>query len=391
MSVSTITFFPVDNGSMTLIKLNDTDETTILVDIFIREKADDDDEEIYDVGAYLRKQLKKDKNGRPYVDVFLLTHNDDDHIRGLQKHFHLGPPDDYQEPEDDEEPKIIIHEMWSSYRFWKRASDSNKLCEDAKAFNREMKRRVKLFEENKKIQNAGDRAIIIGKDPEGKTNNITEIVRDIDDIFSIINNKDLSDKLNILVLGPLPQQEDESDEDFSQKNRGSVILQVNVTEKNYSNKIILPGDAEVFVWETLWEKFKNNKEKLEYDILLAPHHCSWHSLSYDSISNSEDPKVSTNAKNALSQAKEGAFIISSSKPIKNDDSDPPSYKAKREYLTIVNKEHFLCTQEYPNEDKVEPIVIKLTESGPQRKSPKSKSKLSTAAIASTGEAFPHGS
>ena len=36
---STITFFPVDNGDMTLIKLSD--KTTILTDINLRESAED--------------------------------------------------------------------------------------------------------------------------------------------------------------------------------------------------------------------------------------------------------------------------------------------------------------------------------------------------------------
>jgi len=387
---ATITFYPVDNGCMALLKLNDSEETTLLIDMYIRTAADDEDEDAYDVAEHLRKQLNTDDEGRPYVDAFLLTHNDDDHISGIQDHFHLGPPSDYQNPEEDEEPKIIIKEMWNSCRFWKRSSNSNKLCDDAKAFNREMKRRVKLFEDKKSVQSAGNRALILCKDPEGKTDDIEDIVRDLDETFSIINERDLKGKLSIKVLGPLPQQKDEADEGFNEKNRGSVILSIRVTEAEYENVLLMPGDAGVFVWECLWNKFENNKTVLEYDVLLAPHHCSWHSLSHDSQSNSDDPQVSDDAKSALSQAKEGAYIISSSKPIKDDDNDPPSHAAKEEYLTVVDKKYFLCTGEYPKENNVEPIVINLTGSGPQRKQPKAKARLAAAAISATGEAFPHG-
>jgi hypothetical protein len=38
---TTITFFPVDNGDMTLIKFGDLDATTLLIDINIRQDADD--------------------------------------------------------------------------------------------------------------------------------------------------------------------------------------------------------------------------------------------------------------------------------------------------------------------------------------------------------------
>ena len=33
---TTVTFFPVDNGDMTLIRLGDVDSTTILIDVNIR-------------------------------------------------------------------------------------------------------------------------------------------------------------------------------------------------------------------------------------------------------------------------------------------------------------------------------------------------------------------
>ena len=48
------------------------------------------------------------------------------------------------------------------------------------------------------------------------------------------------------------------------------------------------GDAEVLIWEKLWEKHKKKPEVLAYDMLLSPHHCSWHSLSYDSRSEKGD-------------------------------------------------------------------------------------------------------
>lgn len=387
MAHSTVTFFPVGekNGGMTLIKLNDTKNTTILVDCSIGDELIAD---YCDVNQELRDKLPTDSNKRPYVDTFILTHRHDDHVKGFINHFHTGPLDDYDD--DADEKKIVIKEMWSSHNFWKPSSASYKLCESAKAFNREMKRRVDLFKEKKAIQSEGDRAIVIGKDPEGRTDDIGDINYDIGDTFTKINNLDISSKLEGFILSPIEQQESEDDECFTDKNRQSVAIQLTVIQGQYRNKLMIAADAECLVWETLWKRYEDKNERLEYDILSAPHHCSWHSLSYDSQSECEDPKVCEDAKKALSQKKDGAFIVSQSRIIQDSDGDPPSQAAKDEYVEIIGEDQFICTNEYPDKKKPEPIEFNLTGDGPQKKSVKEKSKLSVAALASTKEAFYHG-
>ena len=387
MANSTITFFPVGekNGGMIFIKLNDSNKTIILIDCSI---DDDSIADHCDVNQELRDRLPTDSNGRPYVDAFILTHRHEDHVKGFEKHFHLSSIDDYKD--DDDELKIIIKELWSSHNFWKPSSKSYKLCDNAKAFNKEMKRRVDLFETDKEIQEEGNRAIVVGKDSDGRTDELKEINYDIGNTFTTINNRDLSSKISGLILSPIEQQKDEEDDCFTDKNRQSIVIQFTVKQGNYENKILIAADAECLVWETLWNENKNAVNKLEYDILTAPHHCSWHSLSYDSQSEDENPEVSKDAKNALSQNKDGAFIVSQSKIIKDADQDPPSKAAKDEYVEIVEKEQFICTNEYPKEKKPEPLEFNLTSDGPQKKGVKEKSKLSVAALSSTKESYPHG-
>ena len=139
----------------------------------------------------------------------------------------------------------------------------------------------------------------------------------------------------------------------------------------------------------IWKLYQTS-DHLMYDLLLIPHHCSWHSLSYDSQSDDENPQICKDAKSALSQKKDGARVIAQCKPIKDDDDDPPSKAAKDEYLTLVSKDCFYCTDEYPDEKNPEPIEFNLTSAGPQKKGLKEKSKISLAAIASTKESYPHG-
>jgi hypothetical protein len=360
---SKIIFFPVHNGNMTFIKLNDEKKTTLLIDLHVRQGADkENDEDKYDVASHLREYLEYDSKGRQYIDVFLLSHNDIDHIKGVQNHFYLGNIDDYPEKEKS---KIVLNEIWCSSRFWNRDSSSNSLCDDGKAFNKEMKRRVNLFKENKIIQKSGNRAIIICADDETKVEGLETIVRNLDLTFSKVNEIDLSGKLKINILGPLPLQDDEDINKYKRCNRGSVILSITINEGAYKNQILIPGDAECFVWETLYSKFKNNFSALEYDILLIPHHCSWYSIGYKDRFDNDKRKLVRNAFLALSQAKVNSILIASSKAIKESDSNPPHYEAKIEYKKIKNVKEFYCTQEYPNENDVNPIVFDLTEQGPR--------------------------
>lgn len=376
-----IIFYPVDNGNMILLKLED--KTTILVDIHVRKKASDEKEEnFFNVMSHLKENLEKDSQGRYFIDAFALTHLDEDHIRGLQDNFYLGDIDQYNDKNNE---KIIIKETWSSERFWKRATESITLSDDAKAYNKEMRRRANLHKDNREqIQKEGNRAIIIGdeEDDEGYNNIIHKVGRST----SKVNNQ-IKSNFKINILGPLEQQEHEEKENFEAKNRASVILQIEITVSGYVNKILLTGDAEVDAWEYIREKY--NDSLLEYDILCVPHHCSMGSLGRK---NSEDKyDISDDALEALSQAKDGAIIISSSKEILNDDKNPPHYDAKQEYLKIVSSDDdFICTEEYPDSENVEPIVIEFTSGGPQLKSGTSTSKISTASGASSQAIYPHG-
>ena len=119
MSAS-ITFFPVSNGDMTLLKLDNGQN--ILIDMNIRAAADDEDDETPNVAKDLRGRIDRDDDGRLYVDAFLLSHPHSDHISGLRNHFHLGPPKDWKKKDD----KILIREMWSSPVVFRRAEPAAK-------------------------------------------------------------------------------------------------------------------------------------------------------------------------------------------------------------------------------------------------------------------------
>ena len=162
-----IEFFPVDNGDMALLTLESG--STILVDINIRQAADDeDDDDAVDVAQLLRERLDRDSQGRLYVDGFLLTHPDEDHCRGLTRHFHLGKPQDWSKKDD----KILIREMWSSPIIFRRKKDiEGALCEDAEERWSEARRRANLYKSTREKSSIGDgdRLQVLGEDKDGKT------------------------------------------------------------------------------------------------------------------------------------------------------------------------------------------------------------------------------
>lgn len=357
---ASLTFFPVGNGDMTLMTLDN--DQKLLIDINIRKASEDDDDDTPDVISLLREKLDRDSDGRLFLDGFLLSHPDKDHITGLEKHFHLGAPDDWVEDDD----KILICEMWSSPIVFRRASKNLKLCPDAKAWAKEARRRVKLYREEEIIGAEGDRIQIMGEDEDGKTDDILAIVVSVDTLITSLN--DVAAKaFEGRLLAPI-SSDDVDDADKFDKNHSSVIIRFSIRGDGYADKcrFLSGGDAEVAIWEHLWNK--HNKEQtnwLSYDILHAPHHCSWHSLSYDSYSDmGEDAKVNDDARKALSQTRKGAIIVASSKTIDPNDSDPPSDRAKREYVSIADDDEsrFKCVSDIWDEEDA-PLAYEITSSG----------------------------
>ncbi|YAA65632.1 hypothetical protein ACH5Y9_07110 [Methylomonas sp. BW4-1] len=246
-----------------------------------------------------------------------------------------------------------------------------------------------MYKNAKKIGEAGDRIRIIGKDENGKTDGLEAILTEVDKTFTKINERE-TQMIEVYVLGPL-QAKDVEDEDRLSKNHSSVILQFKIAARPYGSKtnlFLCGGDAEVAIWRELWRKHQNAPHCLSYDILLTPHHCSWHTLSEDSWSRSKNPKVDEEAKSALSQAEPHATLVASSNVIKDDDIDPPCWGAKKQYENIASNVdgEFVCTG---TKDQ-EVIEIALTPEGPQ-KSPKRASNITLGAgIISSAKPKPHG-
>lgn len=371
MSAS-IEFFPVGSGDMTLICL--ASGKTILIDINIRQKADNENESDYpDVARMLKDRLERDNQNRLYVDIFMLSHPDSDHIAGLETHFHLGAPSAYKVPEnEDDDEKILIREMWSSPLIFRRRNKiEGALSTDAQKWRDEAKRRVKLYrDKDDKKDECGNFIRIIGDDVHHKTEGIEDlIIKEGEVLDEICREQDSS--FSAYLLSPKLVSDEEA-EKLEGKNNSSVVIQFSINSRKdngFIAKFLTGGDAEVDIWKRIWGRNEKAPENLNYHLLQTPHHCSLGSLSYDQYSEGngqqgkgEDCELDKDAYSALSQACGGAIIVASM-----DVPDKKSGRglARRKYKAIADNVDgaMYCTMD---DSKDKPLKIIINDGGPER-------------------------
>jgi hypothetical protein len=328
---------------------------------------------------------KKDKNY--HLDLFVLTHPDQDHCRGFKKHFYQGNPDNYSDS-NRKEDEIIIDEMWvTSHLFDSTTND------DAKAFKKEAERRRKLWEDDDKNKDKpGNRIRMIGYNGDDKYENVPSSTPG--EIQNLINGSTKND-FEFFIHSPFKDSlitaSAEEDANFS-----SIVVQarfkINSTDKDFCTFVILGGDADHNIWAKIWEistkKSNNNEDKLKWDLFLASHHCSWtyfNNVPYNAKDENKTPK-DTSLKILDKRIGDGK-IIASCKKIKNNDDNPPHHKAKEKYQDkLAKKEHLIELAKEPKESEPKPVIFKITAQGPIREDNNQQGSASASAGGGIGAA-----
>src|SRR5262249_34167261 len=114
-------------------------------------------------------------------------------------------------------------------------------------------------------------------------------------------------------------------------------------------------------------------------------HCSW---TFFSTSPSEDEDPSDIVLSLFDMKREGAKVIASSKPIKDDDDNPPHFIAAERYREKVGAGNVLCTGEHPNTKKPEPLYFTMTKNGPVKDSASTTSSVVSSAVRAAAVAVP---
>src|SRR5438552_383906 len=137
-------FWPVATGDSSTIVVKDS-EVVLQIDLHHMDKSEEDEETAWPIVEELVRLLPE-KDGKPYLSVFVLTHPDEDHIRGFGKLL----------------DEVQIGEIWHTPRTF--SEYKKDLCEDAKTFKKEAERRTNAAIKNQENTAAGDRIRIIGFD-----------------------------------------------------------------------------------------------------------------------------------------------------------------------------------------------------------------------------------
>ena len=348
-----VVFWPVGTGDSSTVVV--TDEVLIQVDLNDRAKADDDDAPEVPVVDLLVEALPTGSDDRPFLAAFVLTHADKDHCSGFA----------------DLLDKATIGELWATPRMWREYLDDGKdadLCEDAKVFHEEVKRRVeavkKAVAEGKEIA-LGDRVLVVGYDTDEHKHAYHDLPKEylLKPGISLtkINGLDHLGRFEAFIHAPFKA------DCAAARNETSLSLQITLTEDGgRDGKVLLFGDL---AYETIMKIFSYSEvhdrpQYLEWNLLLAPHHCSKYVMY---VREGGKDVLKTDILEAFERhARDGSVVVASSRPIPPSDVDganPPHKKAAERYKDYTDR--FICTMEWSSVEDPSPVVFGIDANGAQ--------------------------
>lgn len=340
-------FWPVGCGDTITIVVSGTE--LVQVDINDKTMAGEDGNEHIPIVDELVARLPK-RNGKPYLSCFVLTHPDLDHCRGFT----------------DLLKRVTIGEVWHTPRIFREYEDEKKLCDDALVFRKEAHRRANRCIEAGGDPGSGDRVRIIGYanelfEPGQRYEGFPQ-----NDFYTrpgnpivMLDGENAGDRFHAFIHAPF--KSGLADE----RNETSLAIQVTIGPKNPIRGLFL-GDISYPTLMQIFEETHRHKNDamLQWNVLLAPHHCSKKTMYERNGDGEEFRKNDVLAELAACQLDPGYIVASSTEfPGLNYPGDnPPHRKARNRYEEIVNTA-FLCTGEVSTPEQVRPIIFTATADG----------------------------
>lgn len=345
-----ITFYPEGNADTCLIE--GEGGSLLLFDYADYHKPDDDGDLRVDLAATLGEKLEA--SGRDGFDVVAFTHLDDDHIHGASDFFYLRHAQRYQD-----EGRAKINELWVPAG----AITEEGLKEEPRIIRQEARHRlyegegIRVFSRPELLRGWLESQGLRLEDREHLITDAGQLVP---------NFSKEKHGIEFFVHSPFAYRQNENE--LVDRNRDSLVLQSTLRHKAQEARLFLSADSD---YETLTEIVSlsenyGNSERLEWDIMKIPHHCSSYSLA-ENKGNEVTAPVEDVDRLFRDYGKDGGILVSPSKPIPSNDVDsqPPHRQAANYYQGLAHQSHgeFKVTMEYPKPSKPEPLVIIVDETG----------------------------
>jgi beta-lactamase superfamily II metal-dependent hydrolase len=340
-------FWPVGTGDSTTIVVKPG--VVMQVDLRDQDQADEPGAVVAPVIDRLVETLPT-KDDKPYLAVLALTHADLDHIAGFGDLLDSG---------------ILIGELWVTPRIWREAAGDGKIGEEAQRVHEEAVRRVnatKKAVEAGREPVSGERIRIIGHDEDGSDYGYDALpdryITGPGHPIVMLDGEDVRTSFEAFIHAPF------KGDCAGERNETSLAMQISLrAEDGTEGRMLLLGDLSYVTIKKIfnYSEFHGRPERLDWDVLLSPHHCS-KKVMYAPDENGEDELKQDILNQLQEHAGTDAYVIASSRPFRDADKtgdNPPHLLAWNRYKEIAPNE-VVCTGEYPTEASPRPVVFGLT-------------------------------
>ena len=355
-----VVFYPVGNGDTSQLVLSAG--RRVLFDFCHRKKADNEETPEIDLKKRLKDEL--DAAGLDYFDVVAFTHADEDHIQSSTEFFELQHAVKYQG-----DGRIKIKQLWVPAAMAMESASNDQQSDEFVILRQEARHR--LLEGKDILIFSRPQELMDWLVPKLKERGEAANARDhlFIDAGTLVPGFSLTtDGAEFFCHSPFIKHYQNGD--FI-RNSAALVFNIRLQAGANTFDYLEVGDAH---WEDLEDivsitKYHKNDDRLAWDLINIPHHCSYKSLSDEKGEKETEPKPGV--KELLRAGKRDAYIVSCSKPVVDvkesyDQIQPPHIQARKayeRYLKEVGGRKFLVTMEEPNANKPEPLVFDVTANG----------------------------
>ena len=351
--MATITFHPLGNADCYRIDLRGGQK--LLFDYADMRTTDEPGKEngskYIDLPTELRKDLKA--ANRDSFDMVAFTHFDNDHVCGAASFFELWHADKYKGGD-----RIKMPMMWVPA--WAITGSRNDLCEDGMILQAEARHRLEI-----------GKGIRVFSRPDAlkdwlaqKGIKLADRANMITDAGQVVPGWTKENHgVEFFVHSPFGSRQ--SDGTFTDPNNNCLVFQAVFLEGGRETKALLMGDTEYPCIQEMARitKYHGREERLAWDLVKLPHHCSYGALGPDKGKDKTVP-VDEVAWLFGKQGGPGGQIVCTSEtiPASGDQTQPPHRQAANYYRDVLKAlgsgDKMLVTMEHPTVSAPRPMVVR---------------------------------